>query len=234
MSSTTLGLGFWLTFVVPLVVVLLLAYAVYRSWRTLPAARSLHWQAIDYPIQTGITAAGVVIPLLIGLISYSLNNGYSLSRLRLIVISVMFFAISIVVGLYTTFSVATLADDKNVVPISGTSNTVLPSLLFTEFALFFLGISFAVAHLFYGLPAHPPTPVYSVATEEVLRPPLSLGLSLAEVRAAWGDAPATQAADTTELKYAGKGIEYLVVLHDDHVTEVIKRKILAENKASNP
>ena len=191
--------------------------------------RNLHWQAIDYPIHSAITAAGVAVPLVIGLLSYLTSQGHSVRALTPLIVSVILVGLSVFVGLWCSFSVATQARSDNAVLVDQKRNTSLPAMLVVQFASFAVGIGLLIYYVFSGLSPHiSPSSVsdQTMLTEDVKRPPVQLGTSVIDVRGSWGKPTGQEKrGNDVLLTYQGPSMEYVITFQDDRVVSVHKRVI---------
>lgn len=114
-----------------------------KAWkiRTNQGDVNLNSEALRNPINTGITVAGFLLPIIVGLISYLfLQDNVRIVKEYFLYSSVLLIMISIFFGLWNNYSLATLTKANGEFPITKTENTTFPAFFLFQLTLLFFGI----------------------------------------------------------------------------------------------
>ena len=106
----------------------------------------LNAEALRNPINTGITVSGFLLPLIVGIMTFSFSNNnnpiekdfYVFSSIVLIIVSIFF-------GLWNNYSLATLTDSEGKFKITSTENTTFPAIFVFQLSLLLFAI------IYFGL-----------------------------------------------------------------------------------
>lgn len=113
------------------------------SWikRTRNSNINLNAEALRNPINTGITVAGFLLPIIVGLISFLyLKTDLKIQREDYLYSSIVLIIISIFWGLWNNYSLATLTKIDGSFPITKKENTIFPAIFVFQLALLFWGL----------------------------------------------------------------------------------------------
>jgi len=128
-----------------LLVSLIISFLIGRSWikKTKRGDVILNAEALRNPINTGITVAGFLLPIIVGLISYLfLENNVRIHKEYYLYSSTLLIIISIFFGLWNNYALATLTKSDGSFPITKTDNTTFPAFFVFQLSMLFLGILF--------------------------------------------------------------------------------------------
>lgn len=229
----------------PLLVVLLVGGITANRWRKIRCEIDLHWEAFNSPANTAITVAGVAIPLVTGLLTYSFSTlKQTPEQLSPLFVSIVLLGVSILFGLLITFGLATMVGAKvkagaeatevknapeGTFRITKVSNTYYPAVLVSQLLLLFSAFGLLAYYCLYSLPVfpitNPPSIASMAATVPIMRPHVSVGMTSDEVGRLWGTPQAHEAtAQGERLKYQSRNTEYVIQVVRGEVTEVTERK----------
>jgi hypothetical protein len=229
MIAVLFSWSFWIPTLGILAVIATLALWVGRIWSTGNAV-TLNWNAFAAPLNTAITVAGIVLPLIASLVAYSTGNlGKTYSDLNLLFVSAALFLLTLLIGLWTAVGLATVVTNKDgVFTVDATSNTFYPAFLVAQLALLFSGFAVLLVHVASGLPLDQTAPDKTQLSRHVVlvvRTYPSTGMSPEQVRAMLG-APTTEAQTQTRqtLTYLTHNAELRLVIEDGAVVEMTETK----------
>lgn len=222
--------GFWLSLIAPIVFVFVLVFLIGHSWRKDTRAKKLRADAFSGPATAAITVSGIVLPLIAALIAYSHGTlQQPAQELAPLVVSMVFFTLSVLVGLWVCFGLATIVEVDGTFPVTADLNTYYPATLVSQFLYLFSGVILLVIYSFTNLFEGPSaaTPLQKGAsTVSIVKPSISTGMSGADVTTLWGRPEKMGAImpGTSHWEYRSPQAVYLLVLKDNQVVEVVERK----------
>lgn len=229
MIAVLISWSFWVPTLGSLVVIAALVVWMGRIWsRGDPV--TLNWNAVSAPLNTAITVAGIVLPLVASLIAYStgsLGKGYA--DLSLLFVSAAHFLLALLVGLWTAFGLATVVTNKDgVFTVDATNNTYYPAFLVAQLALLVLGFAVLLTHVADGLPLDQSAPDKAQLARQglfVVRSYPSTGMSPEQVRAMLGAPTAeTQTQGRQTLIYLTHNAELRLIIEDGVIVEMTETK----------
>ena len=99
-------------------------------------------EALRNPINTGITVSGFLVPIMVGIMTFSFtSNNYIVNKDFYIFSSIILIILSILFGLWNNYSLATLTNDEGKFNITKDDNTFFPALFVFQLSLLFFGIT---------------------------------------------------------------------------------------------
>ena len=134
---------------ISLAISLIISILIGRSW--IKSTRNnktieLNTESFRNPINTGITVSGFLLPMIVGIMTFSFSNNsnpiekdfYVFSSIVLIIISIFF-------GLWNTYSLATLTDSDGKFKITSSENTTFPAIFVFQLSILLFAI------IYFGL-----------------------------------------------------------------------------------
>lgn len=134
-----------LALIIAFLVSIIISVLIGMSWikKTKNDTVNLNAEALRNPINTGITVAGFLLPIIVGLMSYLfLENDIRISKEYYLYSSVILIITSIFFGLWNNYALATLTKADGSFPITKCENTSFPSFFVFQLTLLFFGILF--------------------------------------------------------------------------------------------
>lgn len=132
-----------------LTISLLISIFIGRSW--IKATRNnitieLNAQSLRDPINTGITVSGFLLPLIVGIMTFSFsNNSNPIEKDFYVFSSIVLIIFSIFLGLWNNYSLATLTDSDGKFKITSSDNTTFPAFFVFQLSLLLFAI------IYFGL-----------------------------------------------------------------------------------
>ena len=153
------------------------------------SAKKLKVEPLLTACNTGITVAGIAIPLLAALYTYSRTQlSQSPSELAFLSASLLLAALSVLGGLWSSFSLVGSGGEQGILTIHKDSNPFIPAFLVLQLSLLFMSIFALGLYLLWGMPGIvAPVPQASPATGILLlRRPVQIGATDQPVQLATG------------------------------------------------
>jgi hypothetical protein len=229
MAETLFTYKFWMLIAGSTITVFAIGCILAAYWGKGVHQCELHWEAFSSPSNNAVTVAGVVMPLIAGLFAYSVSTlKQNPEQLSSLAASMVLMGLSIIFGLWISFSLATASGKEGTFQISAKKNTFYPAFLVSQLALLLLGFFLVVYYCFSGLsaPLNQKTEVVSKSTSiSLFKPPLSVGTAEEDVIKIWGEPLERLATPQGEqLKYISIKSEFLIKIAGSEIVEITERK----------
>lgn len=222
---------FWCFATPPAILSLLAVWLTARAWDNGFAQGekviSIAADAFRNPINSGITVAGLVLPIVAALIAFLAKGGKLEEPIYPILaagLCTLWF--SIVVGLYNNYSLATVTKQDGHIEITPDKNTYVPAVFVAQLVLLVGALLIVVlAVVFCPKPQNAKRPpVKAVHQYPILRPAIRVGAPEDVVYATWGTPQSKRVTNnTTEICYETEN-SHIVVRIANNLVVFIEEK----------
>jgi len=216
------SLSFLTGVLIPVIVTLAIFIILWRYWDKSfvsdPSPVNLHSESLRNPINTGITVASLVIPIISSLVAYLyIKVSNTPTEFSLLISSLVLFSLSIIVGIWNNYSFATLTKSDGTLEISKETNTSIPAFFVSQLVLLLSAIILVVVFCFFQLSyLSPTTKKLENSDISILRQPLRINMTNDYVVSLWG-------LPAKEIK-KGKNIIYIYQTPNSSVEITISNK----------
>ena len=121
----------------------LISFIIGKKWikKTKEEDIILNAEALRNPINIGITVAGFLLPIIVGIITFaSVKTGTVVNKDIYLFSSIILIILSIFFGLWNNYSLATLTDAGGKFKITKAENTTFPAFFVFQLSILFFGI----------------------------------------------------------------------------------------------
>ncbi len=224
------SMSFWASVLIPATITLVLFIILFIYWNnsfvSKPEPVILHAESLQNPINTGITAAFLVIPLLSSLVAYLYVKVSSApNEFSLLVASLVVFSFSIIIGFWNNYSFATLTRNDGTIEITKEKNIFIPAFFVSQLALLLSAIILVVIFCFLQLSplAHTTKIVKTSSIFPILRQPLRIEMSKDTIVSLWGQ-PERETKKGTDILYIYKtpNSRIEITISNDKIIRIIE------------